>query len=278
MTIYENIKQLESVGQLHSNTLVNADCLEAMKYIADKSIDMVLCDLPYGQHGTTACKWDGIIPFDELWKQYNRIIRENGIIALFGSEPFSTKLRVSAFDMYKYDWYWKKKKANGFQHAKNRPLMAIETISIFSKASMGHKSLLGDKRMAYYPQGVTSKGQAVVADGIHGRTLGARPNQVGRVYEAFTNFPNNVLEYDNLWGKKAIHPTQKPVALLEYLIKTYTNEGETVLDNTFGSCSTGVACINTNRKFIGIEMDENYFNIACDRIEEAINEKKQQLF
>ena len=148
--------------------------------------------------------------------------------------------------------------------------MAIETISIFSKASMGHKSLLGDKRMAYYPQGVMSKGQSVVEDGKHGRILGARPNQVGRVYEAFTNFPNNVLEYDNLWGKKAIHPTQKPVALLEYLIKTYTNEGETVLDNTFGSCSTGIACLNTNRKFIGIEMDDKYFEIASKRINDHI--------
>ena len=155
--------------------------------------------------------------------------------------------------------------------------MAIETISIFSKASMGHKSLLGDKRMAYYPQGVTSKGQAVVAD-IHGRTLGARPNQVGRVYEAFTNFPNNVLEYDNLWGEKAIHPTQKPVSLLEYLIKTYTNEGETVLDNTMGSGSTGVACVNTNRKFIGIELDEKFYDISCKRIKNAIIEKKQDLF
>ena len=172
--------------------------------------------------------------------------------------------------MYKYDWYWKKKKSNGFQHAKNRPLMAIETISIFSKAPMGHKSLLGDKRMAYEPQGIISKGKSVVEEGKHGRILGARPNQVGREYEAFTNFPNNVLEYDNLWGKKAIHPTQKPVALLEYLIKTYTNDGETVLDNCMGSGSTGVACVNLNRSFIGIEMDDKYFEIASKRINDSI--------
>ena len=270
MTIYENIKQLESVGQLHSNTLVNADCLEAMKYIADKSIDMVLCDLPYGQLGTTACKWDNVIPFEPLWEQYKRVIKDNGAIALFGSEPFSTKVRVSSFDMYKYDWYWKKKNPNGFQHAKNRPLIAIETISIFSKAPIGHKSLLGNKRMAYYPQGVISKGQAVIKDGKHGKILGARPNQVGRVYEAFTNFPDNVLEYDNLWGKKAIHPTQKPVPLLEYLIKTYTNEGETVLDNCMGSGSTGVACVNTNRNFIGIELDDHYFKVASERINKTM--------
>lgn len=248
---------------MEKNIIYNEDCLIGMDIIADASIDCIICDLPYG---TTRCKWDSIIPFDNLWKQYNRIIRENGIIALFGSEPFSTKVRVSAFDMYKYDWYWKKKKSNGFQHAKNRPLMAIETISIFSKSPMGHKSLLGDKRMAYYPQGVTSKGQAVVEDGKHGRILGARPNQVGRVYEAFTNFPNNVLEYDNLWGKKAIHPTQKPVELIEYLIKTYTNEGELVLDNCMGSGTTAVACINTNRDFIGFELDKKFFDISIERI------------
>jgi site-specific DNA-methyltransferase (adenine-specific) len=235
-----------------------------MKKIPDGSIDLVLTDPPYG---TTACKWDTVIPFEPMWEQLKRVTKKNGAIVLFGSEPFSSTLRLSNLIDYKYDWYWKKKKSNGFQHAKNRPLMAIETISIFSKASMGHKSLLGDKRMAYYPQGVTSKGQAVVADGIHGRILGARPNQVGRVYEAFTNFPNNVLEYDNLWGKKAIHPTQKPVELIEYLIKTYTNEGETVLDFTMGSGTTGVACKNLNRNFIGIELDETYYNIAKERIE-----------
>ena len=255
--------------------LINGDCLVEMKNIPDKSIDMILCDLPYG---TTACKLDNVIPFEPLWEQYNRIIRENGIIALFGSEPFSTKVRVSAFDMYKYDWYWKKKKSNGFQHAKNRPLMAIETISIFSKSPMGHKSLLGDKRMAYYPQGVTSKCQAVVKDGKHGRILGARPNQVGRVYEAFTNFPNNVLEYDNLWGKKAIHPTQKPVELIEYLIKTYTNEGKLVLDNCIGIGTTAIACMNTNRNFIGFEMDSKYYEIANNRIKEHEIELNQQLF
>jgi site-specific DNA-methyltransferase (adenine-specific) len=253
------------------NKIYNEDCLIGMQRIPDKSIDAIICDLPFG---VTACKWDSIIPFGPLWEQYNRIIRDNGIIALFGCEPFSTKVRVSAFDMYKYDWYWKKKKSNGFQHAKNRPLMAIETISIFSKAPMGHKSLLGDKRMAYEPQGIISKGKSVVKEGEHGRILGARPNQVGREYEAFANFPNNVLEYDNIWGKNAIHPTQKPVELIEYLIKTYTNEGETVLDNCMGSGTTAVAAINTSRNYIGFETDKTYYQIACDRIREALREPK----
>ena len=247
------------------NKIYNEDCLVGMQEIPDKSIDAIICDLPFG---STACSWDNVIPFDKLWEQYKRVIKDNGIIALFGCEPFSTKVRVSAFDMYKYDWYWKKKKSNGFQHAKNRPLMAIETISIFSKAPMGHKSLLGDKRMAYEPQGIISKGKSVVKEVTHGRTLGARPNQVGREYESFANFPNNVLEYDNIFGKNAIHPTQKPVELIEYLIKTYTKEGETVLDNCMGSGTTAIACINTSRNFIGFELDKGYFEIAKKRIAE----------
>ena len=133
MTIYENIKQLESVGQLHSNTLVNADCLEAMKYIADKSIDMVLCDLPYGQLGTTACKWDNVIPFEPLWEQYKRVIKDNGAIVLFGSEPFSSKLRLSNLKWYKYDWIWNKKRGSGFLNAKRQPLRNHEIISVFYK-------------------------------------------------------------------------------------------------------------------------------------------------
>ena len=244
--------------------LWQGDCLELMKDIPDKSVDMILCDLPYG---TTACKWDTVIPFEPLWEQYNRIIKDNGAIVLFGSEPFSTKLRHSNLKMYKYDWYWKKSKPNGWQHAKNRPMTSIETVSVFSKASMGHYSILGDKRMTYNPQGIISVGIKKISARTHGRTLGARPNQVGREYEAFTGFPCNVLECANITGKYAIHPTQKPVALLEYLIKTYTNKGDVVLDNCMGSGSTGVACVNTNRKFIGIELEPRYFAIAKDRIE-----------
>lgn len=247
--------------------LYHGDCLQLMKQIPDGSIGMILCDLPYG---TTACKWDTVIPFDLLWEQYNRIIKDNGAIVLFGSEPFSTALRHSNLKMYKYDWYWKKSKPNGWQHAKNRPMTSVETISVFSKAPMGHSSTLGDKRMTYNPQGIISAGIKKISAVKHGRTMGARPNQIGREYEAFTGFPCNVLEYANITGKSAIHPTQKPVALLEYLIKTYTNEGDVVLDNCMGSGSTGVACANTGRHFIGMEKDDKYFEIAKQRINNAV--------
>jgi site-specific DNA-methyltransferase (adenine-specific) len=252
------------------NKIYNEDCLEGMKRIPDGSIDMILCDLPYG---TTACKWDTIIPFEPLWEQYERVIKSNGVIALFGSEPFSTKLRMSNFKLYRYDWYWEKTKAGLYQHAKNRPMKAIETISIFSKAKWGHKSQVKN-RMPYNPQGVTSAGNKIVTEGYNaGGVVGKRPNQVGKEYEAFTGFPNDVLKFANIWGKKTLHPTQKPVDLLEYLIKTYTNEGETVLDNCIGSGSTAVAAINTNRNYIGFELDKHYCDIANKRIQKALAKK-----
>ena len=255
--------------------LRKGDCLELMKDIPNGSIDMILADLPYG---TTACKWDTIIPFEPLWEQYERVIKDNGAIVLTASQPFTTKLIESNFKLFKYCWYWKKSKPNGWQHSKNRPMTAIEECCVFSKAPMGHKSQLGEKRMKYNPQGIVSIGKKKVTAVAHGKMMGARPNQVGKEYEAFTGFPHNVLEYPNVIGKQALHPTQKPVALFEYLIKTYTNEGETVLDNTMGSGTTGVACINTNRNFIGMELDDKYFEIAKARINEAATAKQLTLF
>ena len=252
---------------MESIKLYKGDCLEVMKDILDKSIDMILCDLPYG---TTSCKWDTIIPFEPLWEQYNRVIKDNGAICLFSSQPFTTNLIGSNLNMFKYCWYWKKSKPNGWQHAKNKPMTAIEEICVFSKAPMGHVSQLGNKRMIYSPQGIESVGTKKITAVAHGTMMGARPNQVGKEYEAFTGFPHNVLEYPNVIGKQAIHPTQKPVELLEYLIKTYTVENEIVLDNCMGSGSTGVACLNTNRKFIGIEKEERYFEIAKERINKHI--------
>jgi site-specific DNA-methyltransferase (adenine-specific) len=250
------------IADVSGSALFQGDCLEIMPLIPDKSVQLILADLPYG---TTACKWDTVIPLEPLWEQYKRIIKDNGIIALFGSEPFSTKLRASNLKLYKYDWYWKKSKPNGWQHAKNKPMSTIETISIFSKAPMGHVSLLGDKRMKYNPQGVSRAGIKKITKVKHGRTMGARPNQVGKEYEAFTGFPTNLLEYPNLVGKTAIHPTQKPVALLEYLIKTYTQENDLVLDNCMGSGTTCLAAKELNRKFIGIEKEPKYYEIACRR-------------
>jgi site-specific DNA-methyltransferase (adenine-specific) len=235
-----------------------------MKAIPSGSVDMILTDPPYG---TTACKWDNVIPFEPMWEQIWRVLKPNGACLLFGSEPFSTHLRISQISTFKYDWIWKKSKANGWQHAANMPMKTTEIISVFSQAPMGHVSLLKGRRMAYYPQGVREDKINKLSEKAHGQSMGARPNQSGKVYMAKTGFPSNFLEYGNVIGKQCLHPTQKPVALLEYLIKTYTLEGETVLDFTMGSGSTGVACVNTGRKFIGIEMDDKYFEIAKQRIE-----------
>ena len=255
------------------NKLYNGDCLEVMKSIPDGSIDAIITDPPYG---TTACKWDSVIDFKLMWEQLNRIIKPNGAIVLFGSEPFSSALRMSNMKNYRYDWYWKKSKAGLFQHAKNRPMKSIETISVFSLAKWGHKSQVKN-RLIYYPQGVTSVGEKTVTKNFNaGGVVSERPNQVGRKYEAFTGFPNDFLEFPNVIGRKAIHPTQKPIPLMEYLIKTYTNENETVLDFTMGSGSTGVAAKNLNRNFIGIEQDDKYFDIATERINKE--EPQKELF
>ena len=253
--------------------LIHGDCLEKMKDIPDGSIDLILCDLPYG---TTACKWDSVIPFEPLWEQYERIIKQNRVIILTATQPFTTVLINSNFKLFKYCWYWKKSKPNGWQHSKNRPMTAIEECCVFSKAPMGHISQLGEKRMRYNPQGIVSIGNKKVTAVAHGEMMGARPNQIGVEYEAFTGFPNNVLEYPNVIGSKAIHPTQKPVKLMEYLVKTYTNENETVLDNCMGAGTTGVACKNLNRNFIGIELDPEYFKIAEKRINEDVQQRNRK--
>ena len=239
------------------------DCLELMKDIPDGSIDMILCDLPYG---TTDCKWDNIIPFELLWEQYERIIKNNGSIVLFGSEPFSSFLRMSNLKNYKYDWIWKKNRPTGFQHAKNMPLKEHENILVFSKGSMGHKNLLGNKRMIYNPQGIEQCYHVSHASpNRFGNIVGKRPSHKEYTIQTETGYPRTILEF-NKDDKNKLHPTQKPVALLEYLIKTYTNENDIVLDNCMGSGSTGVACQNTNRNLIGFELDEHYFQIAKERL------------
>ena len=243
--------------------LYHGDCLEVMKQIPDGTVDMILTDPPYG---TTACKWDSIIPLEPMWEQLKRVIKKNGAIVMTASQPFTTTLIASNMKMFKYCWYWKKSKPNGWQHSKNKPMTTVEDVCIFSHAPMGHRSQLGENRMEYNPIGVKDSGVKIISEVTHGRTMGARPNQVGKSYESKTGFPHNLLVFPSVIGAKAIHPTQKPVALMEYLIKTYTNESETVLDFTMGSGTTGVAAKNLNRSFIGIELDENYFNIAKERI------------
>lgn len=246
--------------------LLNGDCLELMQNIPDKSIDMILCDLPYG---TTACKWDTVIPFEPLWNQYKRIIKDNGAIVLFGSEPFSTLLRYSNLKMFKYDWIWNKKSAGNVLCAKYQPLKTHEIVSVFSKGTNN-----------YYP--IFSRGHAdrtdekpktKRSDMFNGIKSGVFiPSKTNKPKDA--RYPKSIIEVSKqateCANSKSVHPTQKPVALLEYLVKTYTNEGETILDNCMGSGSTGVACVNTNRNFIGMELDENYFKIAEQRINEAV--------
>jgi len=243
--------------------LRNGDCLEIMKTIKSGSIDAIITDPPYG---TTACKWDSVIDFDLMWNQLNRIIKPNGAIVLFGSEPFSSALRMSNIQDFKYDWVWRKKRFNsGFAHAKNKPLKKHENLIVFSKGKTIHRNQ-SKSRMVYNPQGLKEVNIKRKNKTTQDASFGARPSHRDTT-QAFTNYPQSVLEFD-LECQKPIHPTQKPVALMEYLIKTYTNEGEIVLDFTMGSGSTMVACQNTNRNGIGIEMDENYFKIAEQRIKE----------
>ena len=257
--------QYESMKNVN---LFQGDCLELMKNIPDASIDMILCDLPYG---TTASSWDKLIDFKKLWFEYSRIIKDEGAIALFASGQFSFKLIDSNIELFKYKWIWFKNKRGNFVNAKNRPMTAFEEVMIFSKGNTANGSKI---KMKYYPQGLIAK-QTIRKDKSgtrFGTMAGKRPSHKEIVVSEYTNYPFDVLQFD--CESKVTHPTQKPVTLLEYLIKTYTNEGEVVLDNCMGSGSTGVACINTNRKFIGMELDEKYFEIAKNRIYEVVNNGK----
>lgn len=244
--------------------LWQGDCLELMDNISENSIDMILCDLPYG---TTSCKWDVIIPFDKLWQQYNRIIKNNGAICLFGQEPCSSRLRISNIAMYRYDWVWQKQKPSNFQLMGYQPGRVQENIMVFSKAKSCY--VKNGNTMKYFPQMTERKtvrkaNVKIYGDNskniLHDYKNGSKDN-----YKEYSKrHPISIIQYNTV--QKKIHPVQKPVELCEYLIKTYTNEGDTVLDSCMGSGTTGVACKNLNRKFIGMELDKNYFQIARDRI------------
>lgn len=247
--------------------LYKGDCLEIMDKLIEEGIkvDMILTDLPYG---TTSARCDkSKVDLKDMWSKIDKLIKFNGAICLFGSQPFTTELISSNLSWYKYNWIWEKSKPSGFAHSKNMPMKLTEDICVFSKAPIGHKSQLGDKRMTYNPQGIKELKEKEVKSVWHGEYKGARDKQVGRKYMAMTGFPNNILKFPNIAPAKTVHPFQKNTELLEYLIKTYTNEGYLVLDFTMGSGSTGVACLNTNRRFIGIELDDKYFNISCERLE-----------
>lgn len=248
--------------------LWKGDCLELMKGVEDKSIDMILCDLPYG---TTACKWDTIIPFQPLWKQYERIIKDNGVIVLFGSQPFTSSLVMSNPSLFRYRWAWDKIQGGNFQIAKLQPMNTIEDILVFSKG----KSANGAKNKAiYYPQ-MTKHKKPVKSGGNPSVSNLLNKNSMVALGKTRTEkYPTSILTFRKPTNKERRHPTQKPVALLEYLVKTYTQEDEIVLDNCMGSGSTGVACININRRFLGMELDEKYFSVAEDRIKEHAQQLK----
>ena len=240
------------------NKIYNIDCLIGMKNIPNKSIDMILCDLPYG---TTQNKWDSVIPLDKLWEQYCRIIKDNGAIVLFAQTPFDKVLGSSNLKMLRYEWIWEKTTATGHLNAKKMPMKAHENILVFYKKLPTYNP---QKTTGHTPVHSYTKHQD---DGSnYGKTV------VGISGGGSTErYPRSVQRFKSDKQKCALHPTQKPVELLEYLIKTYTNEGDLVLDNCMGSGSTAVACLNTNRKFLGFELDENYFNIANKRLENIVN-------
>lgn len=242
-------------------TLIHGDCLECMGDIPDESIDMILCDMPYG---TTRNKWDVVLPLDRLWFIYKRIIKDTGAVVLFSQEPFTSTIINSQPELFRYELIWHKTQATGFLNANRMPLRAHENILLFYK-----------KLPTYNPQ-KTHGNKRKVSTSAHKRNS-KKTSNYGEyktyTYDSTDRYPTSVLQFSTDKQKSALHPSQKPVALLEYLINTYTNEGETVLDNCMGSGSTGVACVNTCRRFIGIEIDDNYFNIAKERIANANDPK-----
>ena len=235
--------------------LIQGDCLEKMKDIPDKSIDMILCDLPYGNF--TACKWDVVIPFEPLWEQYKRIIKDRGAIVLFGSEPFSSYLRMSNIKQYKYDWIWEKDAGSNFATVKYQPMKEHEEVLIFGKGRINYYPIM-QERIGSRKGKETTTVDSGRKDSVYGTQIG-----VGKLKVAELRNPRSIQRFNR---ERGLHPTQKPVALFEYLIKTYTNEGETVLDNCMGSGTTAIACMNTNRNYIGFEISKEYFDIAEKRI------------
>ena len=245
--------------------LMNGDCLEIMKDIEANSVDLILCDLPYG---TTACKWDSIIPLDRLWLEYKRVIKKNGVVVLSSLQPFTTQIITSNIEQFKYAYVWIKTRALGFQNAKLRPMTRHEDILVFSEGNSANRA---SNLMPYFPQGLVKvdkkvKGKKESKNDDTGHKM-ARASHKEEYVQEFTGYPDTILNFAS--EGSTVHPTQKPVALMEHLILTYTKEGETVLDNCMGSGTTGVACKKLNRRFIGIELDNTYFNSAKNRIEQA---------
>jgi site-specific DNA-methyltransferase (adenine-specific) len=243
-----------------NTTLIHGDCLKEMAKLPEGSIDLVLTDPPYG---TTACKWDAVIPFEPMWRQLKHVTKKNGAIVMTASQPFTSLLTCSNLAGYKHRWVWDKVKPGSGLRAKYEPLRSVEDVLVFC-----------DGKLNYFPQKVPKKRRAEKKNDSNGETFGGA--RVERFHDnGGEGFPKEIITISNADQTGRVHPTQKPVALMEYLIKTYTNEGETVLDFTMGSGTTGVACKNTNRNFIGIELDKGYFDIASKRIAETIGNDNQ---
>ena len=275
--------------------LLQGECLELMRKIPDGKVDLICCDLPYGttdSHGTKKkgnrfLEWDNIIPLDELWKEYKRILKPNGVVCLTADQPFTSRLIMSNLEWFKYELIWKKNITTGFLLANYRPMKQTEDVVIFSAGGASAAAKKADNAMTYNPQGLIEK--KVVKNNnkkrlgkflLNEEFLGKNNSLLGEkeYTQQYTNYPKEIIEFD--MDRDTIHPTQKPVSLMEYLIRTYSNEGETVLDNTMGSGTTGVACVRTNRNFIGMELSEEYFKKAEDRINieiESIKKEKEEL-
>jgi DNA modification methylase len=248
-----------------SFNLMHGDCLEMIKLIPDGSVDMVLADPPYG---TTACKWDTVIDFPAMWAHLKRIVKLNGAIVLFGSEPFSSALRMSNIEEYKYDWIWEKSQGVNFAQCNHMPMSVFEVISVFGKFGLSKNAKI---QPVYNPQNLIelNKNKKAKTSTDHRVCQNNKDH-----FQKFGNYPRQIQKFQS---ERGLHPTQKPVALMEYLIRTYTDKGEAVLDFTMGSGTTGVACVNTGRKFIGIELDQGYFDIAKERIVAATNQDQDTL-
>ena len=247
---------------LELNKIHQGDCLEIMKDIPDGSINMILCDLPYG---TTASKWDSVIPIEPLWKQYKRVLKDNGAIVLTAIEPFASMLRTNDLKGYKHEWIWNKESAGNFIQAKNHPLRVHENVLVFSNGKVNYYPIMTDAD----PKNVRPLGVKKQKTNFMGK-VSAGEFKAAKNYNPKKRYPKTILTY-NARAKECnnvnrVHPTQKPVDLFEYLIKTYTNEGETVLDNCMGSGTTAIACMNTERNFIGFELDETYYEKSLERI------------
>lgn len=248
--------------------LLQGDCLELLPTLTEASVSLVLTDPPYG---TTACKWDSVIPFEPMWKQVWRVLKPNGAAVFTASQPFTSALVMSQIERFKYCWVWEKSRPGDIFNAKNKPLKSHEDVCVFSTGTTANGS---DNRMPYFPQGVGEGGvKTNNPDDVERAFKSKRPSHKQNHVTHGSGYPRSILPVANP-NSRSVHPTQKPVALMEYLIRTYTNEGETVLDFTMGSGTTGVACMNTGRNFIGIERDEKYFQIAKARIEDALSRKE----